>query len=106
MQGRQDDLDRWALLDRVAVDRNAATVVDDPHATIGEQGYATDDSEYMAGLRCIAAPIRFGDDIVGSIGISAPVSRFAKSVYPDYAKKVRSVADRIGTHLTPTEPNP
>jgi IclR family acetate operon transcriptional repressor len=75
-------------------------------ATIGEQGYATDDSEYMAGLRCIAAPIRFGDDIVGSIGISAPVSRFAKSVYPDYAKKVRSVADRIGTHLTPTEPNP
>ena len=73
---------------------------------IGEQGYATDDSEYLAGVRCIAAPIRFGSDIVGSIGISAPASRFAKSAYPDYAKKVRSVADRIAAHLTPTEPNP
>jgi DNA-binding IclR family transcriptional regulator len=75
-------------------------------AAIGEQGYATDDSEYLAGVRCIAAPIRFGDDIVGSVGISAPVSRFAKSVYPDYAKKVRSVADRIGAHLTPTQTKP
>jgi IclR family acetate operon transcriptional repressor len=75
-------------------------------AAIGEQGYATDDSEYLAGVRCIAAPIRFGNDIVGSIGISAPASRFAKSTYPDYAKKVRSVADRIGEHLIPAEPNP
>jgi IclR family acetate operon transcriptional repressor len=73
---------------------------------IGQQGYATDDSEYLAGVRCIAAPIRFGSDIVGSIGISAPVSRFAKSAYPDYAKKVRSVADRIAAHLTPAESTP
>jgi DNA-binding IclR family transcriptional regulator len=74
--------------------------------TIREQGYATDDSEYLAGVRCIAAPIRIGTDIVGSIGISAPVSRFAKSIYPDYAKKVRCVADRIGDFLTQAEANP
>jgi DNA-binding IclR family transcriptional regulator len=74
-------------------------------ASIRERGYATDDSEYMAGVRCLAAPIRFGDDIVGSIGISAPVTRFAKSAYPDYAKKVCRVADRIGELLSSAEAN-
>jgi DNA-binding IclR family transcriptional regulator len=72
---------------------------------IQKKGYATDDSEYMAGVRCIAAPIRFGAEIIGSIGISAPASRFARSARPDYAKKVRSVAQRIGEYLTPDEPN-
>jgi IclR family acetate operon transcriptional repressor len=75
-------------------------------AAIRERGYATDDSEYLAGVRCIAAPIRFGSDIVGSIGISAPASRFAKSAYPDYARNVCRVANQIGESLTPTEPNP
>jgi DNA-binding IclR family transcriptional regulator len=74
-------------------------------ATIREQGYATDDAEYMAGVRCIAAAIRFGSDIVGSIGISAPATRFAKNAYPEYAEKVRSVADRIGELLTTAEPS-
>jgi len=57
----------------------------------------------MPGVRCIAAPIRFGADIVGSIGISAPASRFAKSAYPAYARKVRGIADRIGESLAPVE---
>jgi len=73
-------------------------------ATIQEQGYATDDSEYLPGMRCIAAAIRFGNDIVGSIGISAPATRFAKNAYPEYAEKVRSVAYRIGELLTVAEP--
>ena len=41
-------------------------------AAIRERGYATDESEYATDMRCIAAPIRLGNDIVGSIGISAP----------------------------------
>jgi IclR family acetate operon transcriptional repressor len=72
-------------------------------ANIRERGYATDDAEYMPGVRCIAAPIRFGADIVGSIGISAPASRLAKSAYAAYARKVRRVAERIGESLTPAE---
>ena len=69
-------------------------------AAIRERGYATDDSEYLAGVRCIAAPIRFDNEIVGSIGISAPIARFAKSAYSDYAKKVCRVANQIGEFLT------
>jgi DNA-binding IclR family transcriptional regulator len=71
-------------------------------SAIREQGYATDDSEYLSGVRCIAAAIRFGHEIVGSIGISAPTSRFAKNAYPEYGEKVRQVADRIGQYLTPS----
>lgn len=73
-------------------------------ATIREQGYATDESEYAPEMRCIAAPIRLGNDIVGSIGISAPASRFVKNLYPDYGEKVSSVARRIGEALSQASP--
>lgn len=68
-------------------------------AAIRDRGYATDESEYTPDVRCVAAPIRLGDDIVGSIGISAPLSRFPKSLYTDYSQKVRSAASRIGESL-------
>lgn len=69
-------------------------------ATIRELGYATDESEFAPELRCIAAPIRVAKDIVGSIGISAPSQRFSKSFYPDYAKKVCSIAMGISSTLS------
>jgi DNA-binding IclR family transcriptional regulator len=65
-------------------------------AAIRERGYATDESEYTSEMRCVAAPIRVGNDIVGSIGISAPIARFTKSLYNDYGTKIRNVAVRIG----------
>lgn len=73
-------------------------------AAIHARGYAIDEAEFLGGIRCVAAPIRFGDEIIGSIGISAPASRFAKSAIADYARKVCSVAVRIGESLTPDEP--
>jgi DNA-binding IclR family transcriptional regulator len=69
-------------------------------AAIRERGYATDESEYTSEMRCVAAPIRVGNDIVGSIGISAPSARFAKSLYNDYGTKIRNVATRIGDALS------
>jgi DNA-binding IclR family transcriptional regulator len=71
-------------------------------AVIREHGYATDEAEYAEEMRCIAAPIRFNGDIVGSIGISAPSTRFTKNLYPEYAEKVCLVAERIGTALGQT----
>src|ERR1700722_15700920 len=53
---------------------------------IKKRGFATDEGEYNLGMRCVAAPIRMTDgSIVGSIGISAPESRFLKQHYPKYA---------------------
>lgn len=70
-------------------------------ALIGKKGYATDDGEFREGLRCLAAPIRIENDvIVGSIGISAPVSRFLKDHYRAYSDQVRKIANEIGLLLS------
>jgi DNA-binding IclR family transcriptional regulator len=72
---------------------------------IKERGFATDEGEYTAGMRCIAAPIRLEDgSIVGSIGISAPDSRFLKEHYPSFSKKVMRVAQGIAQLLNTAEP--
>jgi IclR family acetate operon transcriptional repressor len=69
-------------------------------AAIRDRGYATDESEYAPEMRCVAAPIRLGTDIVGSIGVSAPASRFVKTLYAEYGAKISSVATRIGETLS------
>jgi DNA-binding IclR family transcriptional regulator len=72
---------------------------------IKKRGFSTDEAEYNPGMRCVAAPIRLADgSIVGSIGISAPESRFLKQQYPKYAKIICKVAEDIGALLSPTDP--
>lgn len=71
---------------------------------IRRRGFATDESEYGPEMRCLAAPIRSTDNmIVGSIGVSAPASRFSKDMYSAYGEKVCRVADRIGEFLSNAE---
>jgi IclR family acetate operon transcriptional repressor len=69
--------------------------------TIRQRGYAVDEAEYMEGMRCVASPIRLGDGtVVGSIGISAPSSRFLKEHYPAHSKRVIQCATKIGELLS------
>ena len=71
---------------------------------IHERGYATDEGEYSEGIRCVAAPIRLQDGfIVGSIGISAPDSRFLREGYPVNGAKVIQVASKIAAMLDATD---
>lgn len=61
------------------------------------RGYATDESEFLDGVRCIAAPIRDREGLViASIGISAPVARFPAEREEEFAKQVTTVAAQIG----------
>jgi DNA-binding IclR family transcriptional regulator len=61
------------------------------------RGFATDESEFLDGVRCLAAPIRDRDGaVIASIGISAPVARFPREREADYAQRVRAVAGQIG----------
>lgn len=67
---------------------------------IQARGYATDDEEFMDGVRCIAAPIRDQEgSVVASIGISAPVARFASERDKEYGLKVTEIAQQIGELL-------
>ena len=67
---------------------------------ISDRGYATDDGEFLEGLRCVAAPIRDQDGvIVASIGISAPQSRFPKSHYASCGRRVAEIAKAISASL-------
>lgn len=63
---------------------------------IRERGFATDESEFMDGVRCIAAPIRDrGGAVIASIGISAPAARFPKEREKEFAERVLAVAAQI-----------
>jgi IclR family acetate operon transcriptional repressor len=65
--------------------------------SIREKGFATDESEYLDGVRCVAAPIRDRDGaVVASIGISAPSARFPKEKEREFADRVVVVAAQIG----------
>jgi IclR family transcriptional regulator, acetate operon repressor len=64
---------------------------------IRANGFATDDSEYLEGVRCVAAPIRDRHGaVIASIGISAPASRFSKEREKECAEKVVAAAAQIG----------
>jgi DNA-binding IclR family transcriptional regulator len=64
---------------------------------IKKKGYATDDAEYLEGVRCVAAPIRDRDGaVIGSIGISAPITRFPEGRYAECARQVKESARQIG----------
>lgn len=70
-------------------------------AQIKAQGYATDDAEFIEGIRCVAAPIRTDEGvIVGSIGISAPTSRFSNDIYRTGSEQVLATAMQIQSALT------
>jgi IclR family acetate operon transcriptional repressor len=69
-------------------------------ARINRRGFASDDGEFVEGLRCVAAPVRDQDGVViASIGISAPHSRFPKSLYAVRGKQVTDIARVISASI-------
>jgi len=69
-------------------------------AQVRAAGFAVDDGEYMAEVRCIAAPIRDPErDIVASVGISSPVTRLNGRAIARAAAEVKRTADAISRSL-------
>ena len=70
--------------------------------TIRERGYAFDREEYLAGLRCVAAPILDeNEEVLGAISVSGPTNRFKgeylERTLPD---EVLEVANLIELNVT------
>jgi IclR family KDG regulon transcriptional repressor len=63
-------------------------------------GYAIDEEELTAGVRCVAAPIyNSRGEVVYCLGISGPATRIRAEKVEEYAHKVKKVADQISAKL-------
>lgn len=63
-------------------------------------GYAVDDEEYVADVRCVAAPIfNHIGAVVASVGVSGLATRIAGARLPQLAAMVRHTAARISEAL-------
>jgi DNA-binding IclR family transcriptional regulator len=78
---------------------NSLSALSKDLSVINKQGFAVDDAEFSPDLRCIAAPIRLGKSIVGSIGISAPQLRVTPESSHTNALHVSKIATKIGELL-------
>jgi IclR family acetate operon transcriptional repressor len=69
-------------------------------AGVRAAGVALDDEEYVAGVRCVAAPIR-GDDRrpVAALSVSGPALRLTPKRIGALGRRVRQVAARISREL-------
>ncbi|SEH41967.1 DNA-binding transcriptional regulator, IclR family [Halopenitus malekzadehii] len=66
--------------------------------TIRDRGYAFDDEEKIEGLRCVAAPVKAGEDeVLGAVSISGPSSRMTGDRYreelPDMVSRSANVIE-------------
>lgn len=67
---------------------------------VATRGWALDDEEYAAGLRCMAAPVRdAAGDVVAALGISGPTSRITLERVEPLAARVRHAAAELSAHL-------
>jgi DNA-binding IclR family transcriptional regulator len=69
-------------------------------ATVRQQGYAIDDEEYYEGVRCIAAPIRSGGQVVASISVTGSIFSITMDRIEDELKEmVIKTADQISVEM-------
>lgn len=67
---------------------------------ISQRGYAVDDEEHAAGVRCVAAPVfAAGGEVVAAIGVSATVSQLNDEYLPTVGGIVRGAAQKLSTQL-------
>lgn len=61
-----------------------------------ERGYALDNEENLAGLRCVAAPVEGDGDVFGAVSLTGPSRRFSREqLVAEYADVVRETANVI-----------
>ncbi|MDX1708790.1 MAG: IclR family transcriptional regulator [Desulfobacterales bacterium] len=67
---------------------------------IRKQGYAVDNEEYYEGVRCVAAPVRSGGQVVASISVTGSIftmtqERIEKELAAKVVKTAGSVSDEL-----------
>lgn len=68
-------------------------------AVTRSRGYSIDDEERQTGIRCVGAPIRHRDKVVGAISVTGPKERFPKARIPILAELVMAAAATISLSI-------
>jgi DNA-binding IclR family transcriptional regulator len=67
---------------------------------IRKQGYAVDNEEYYEGVRCVAAPVRSGGQVVASISITGSIFTMTQArIEKELAAKAVKAADSVSAEL-------
>lgn len=67
---------------------------------IREKGYAIDNEEHEAGVRCVAAPVRNNDSVVcGAVSVSVPTVRLPDKEIPRYRDIIVQAAEEISRRM-------
>lgn len=69
-------------------------------AGVAEQGYALDDGEQEAGVRCVAVPVP-GGVVAGAVSVSGPAGRLGLDAVPRVVPLLQSAAAALATELGP-----
>ncbi|MBP3041262.1 IclR family transcriptional regulator [Bacillaceae bacterium Marseille-Q3522] len=99
------DRERESLLRQLTFVQKTANTFIDPHLlkehlkVIRGQGYAVDDEETEIGLRCIAAPIMYEEEVIAAVAISGPSIRLHKKLDKALSKKLIQCSTRISKML-------
>lgn len=68
--------------------------------SVRARGFSADEGEFLEDVRCVAAPMRDrGGLVIGSIGVSAPVTRMLEGRDAVLAQHVRDTAEHINALL-------
>lgn len=63
---------------------------------IVDQGYGIDDEENIEGLRCVSAPVKNDETVVGAVSLTGPASRFVdEKIHGELADRVKRAANVI-----------
>lgn len=98
--------ERKHFLENTKLQRFTPNTITDPQmfeehlVTIRTLGFATDDQEHEAGIRCVAAAIRdFKNSVVGAISISGPVTRISRQKAEEMGALVKGACLKLSSTL-------
>jgi len=68
---------------------------------VAKAGFAVDNEEFEAGVRCIAAPVKdYSHKVVASVGLSGPLSRFSlERIEKELAPLVKDAGEKLSERL-------
>lgn len=87
-----------ALLARTGLPRQTDSTITDPDEFLAEldstraRGWAADEGEHEAGVRCVAVPVGEGDEVVAALSVSGPAERFAGAASDGLIEEMSRVA--------------